>query len=248
MVIVFTFGFFQFAKFSSVMDSSGMALLVTIDQASEINKLVATGGSKINFAEGNPKLFLQVDTIPASLKVTEGVAVLQDNEIILGASEAAMMKRLGLIKGVGDSLNDFFGLKSAKIVGILAPTNTMIDEYHLVNKNTFASLQNVAKLQYVAEKEIIKEFYTVTDKNMPEKFAGIIGNFNLIEKNGKKYKPVYIGSAEAQMMINKKLISKDGDTIDNLFGNDVIVAKILSKTKTSMDMMHFVGPDFIVKE
>ncbi len=248
LVIIFSFGFLQFAKFSSAMDSSGMALLVRVDEASEINKMIATNPVKINFAEGNPKLFLETSEVPKSLKTTEGTLQLQDNEVILGAREAAMMKRLGLIKGVGDSLTDFFGLKTLKVVGILQLTNTMVDEYHLVNKNTFAKLTTEAKMGSVAENEIIKEFYFVTNTNTSEKVRAQIGSFEPREINGKKYLPVYIGSAEAQMMINKKLISKVGDTIDNLFGNDIVVAGILPKTKTSLDMMHFVGAGFKIKE
>jgi hypothetical protein len=50
------------------------------------------------------------------------------------------------------------------------------------------------------------------------------------------------------MMIDAKLINKADDMIDDLFGNAVIIAGILPETKTSLDMMHFVGPDFEIKD
>jgi hypothetical protein len=46
------------------------------------------------------------------------------------------------------------------------------------------------------------------------------------------------------MMIEKKLITKAGDTIDDLFGNDIVIAGILPETKTILDELHFVGPNF----
>jgi hypothetical protein len=103
-------------------------------------------------------------------------------------------------------------------------------------------------LQFVAEKEIIKGFYTVSSDNVPEKLEASIGSFEPVVIGSKKYMPIYIGSTEAKMMIDKKLITKAGDTIDNLFGNDVIVAGILPETKTILDNFHFVGADFQIKK
>ena len=51
--------------------------------------------------------------------------------MIIGYDEALMMKREKLFSKPGDELHDFFGLKTIKIVGILAPTKTMVDEVHL---------------------------------------------------------------------------------------------------------------------
>lgn len=60
----------------------------------------------------------------------------------------------------------------------------------------------------------------------------------------KKYLPVYIGFSEAKMMADAKLFTKAGDTIENFFGNNVMIAGILPETKTSLDIMHFVGQGF----
>jgi hypothetical protein len=53
--------------------------------------------------------------------------------MIIGFAEAQMMKDEGLIKGVGDSLSGFFGIPTIKIVGIIATTNTFLDEVHILN-------------------------------------------------------------------------------------------------------------------
>lgn len=247
MVIVFTFGFFEFAKLSSGMEDSGMSSVVSIQTASNLNNFIADSPTKINFAEANPKLFLGADILPSDFKAKEGTLILGENEMIIGYEEAMMMKNENLIKGVGDSLKDFFGLPSVKVVGILEQTGTLIDSYHIVNKATLNKISNTADIKFVAEKEIIKSFYTINN-NKPEKLKEGINGFDLVTLGDKQYLPIYIGSSEAKMMLENKLISKVGDTIDNLFGNNVIVAAILPETKTSLDMMHFVGPGFELKK
>ncbi len=247
MVIVFTFGFFEFAKLSSGMENNGMNVQVSIEEATTLNNFLANGQSKINFGEANPKLFLGADSLPGMLKASEGTLIIGNDEIVIGYNEAMMMKQEKLIKGPGDSLKDFFGLSSVKIVGIIEPTGTLVDEYHFVNQATLAKMTNVAELKYVAEKEIIKSFYFVDGANTPEKLKNDIKSFAPVTLGDKTYLPIYIGSKEAEMMIENKLITKVGDTIDDLFGNAVIVAGILPETKTSLDMMHFVGPDFKLK-
>lgn len=64
----------------------------------------------------------------------------------------------------------------------------------------------------------------------------------------KSYIPLYIGYNEANMMQKEKLFTKVGDTINNLFGNDVMIAGITKKTYTSLDMMHFVPKSFSVNK
>jgi len=247
MVLIFTFGFFEFAKLSTDMEVLGENLTVSVKTASDLNLLIASGETKINFGQGNPKLFLRMDTLPSSLIAKDGTIVLGDDEMIIGYAEGAMMKKEGLIRKSGESLKDFFGIPSMKIVGILKPTGTMIDDYHFVNNNTFLKMQNEAIVKYVAEGVIMKDFYFVTATNTPEKIKSNISGFALVVVSGKSYQPIYIGASEAKMMIGQKLIKKDGDIINDLFGNAVII-RILPKTKTTLDMMHFVGPDFVIKK
>ena len=248
MVIVFTFGFFEFAKLSSKMDSEGMALLVSAQGATNINNFIASGETKINFGDNNPKLFLGINSFTREVRLSEGTLALNNDEMIIGYNEAMMMKKEKLIKGPGDSLKDFFGISSMKVVGILEPTGTMLDDYHFVNQDTLSRMNNTAQVSYVVEKEIMKEFYFVVGDNTPEKVKASITSFEPINIEGKKYLPIYIGNAEAKMMIDNKLITKSGDKIDNLFGNDIVVAGILPQTNTPLDMMHFVGPGFELKK
>jgi len=270
MIVVFTFGFFQFAKWSSGMESQEEAkastgtVMTVSNTASQVNDgssdqnnnpnlstlntFIANGQTKINFSEGNLKLFLGADSLPGMLKAKEGQLNLQENEMIIGYDEATMMKNENLIKGVGDTLTNFFGLPSVKIVGILEPTGSLMDKYHFVNNVTLAKMTNFADVKYVAEAEIIKSFYFTNPTNIPEKLKANIQGFNPVTLGGKRYLPVYIGSDEAKMMLEKKLFVKVGDTIDNFFGNNVIIVNILPETKTVLDTMHFVGQGFEVKK
>lgn len=262
MIVVFTFGFFEFARLSAGMEE-GTGITVSVEDASALNVFVANGQTKINFAEGSPKLFLGADSLPSQLLAKEGVVVMGEGEIVIGYDEAMMMIEEKLIKGPGDNLKDFFGLANAKVVGILEPTGTVIDSYHFVNNATLAKMTNVATVKYVAEKEVIKAFYfdvaapavTTSSSSVlvpeilptPEKLKNDIQGFEVVTLGGKKYLPIYVGSSEAKMMIEGKLFSKVGDTIVDLFGNDVIIAGILPETKTVLDTMHFVGKGFVIK-
>ena len=245
MVIIFSFMFFEFAKLSTGMENQKTNITVSIATASSINTLIATNQTKINFAEGNPKLFLGLDTIPEYLKSSEGAILLGNDEMVIGYSEARMMKNENLIKGPGDILSNFFGLPNVKIVGILEATGTLADSYHFVNNTTLAKMTNETTVKYVAENEVIKNFYFTTTK--PEKLNNNIAGFDQIKLGEKNYLPIYIGAREAKMMIEKKLFSKVGDTIENFFGNDVIIVGILPKTETTLDEFHFVSEQFQLK-
>ncbi len=248
MVIVFTFGFIQFAKISSGMESPGMTTTASVQISTTLNNFIANGQTKINFAEDNPKLFLGAESLPGMLKAEEGSLNLGENELVVGYDEAMMMKKENLIKGAGDILTNFFGLPSVKVVGILEQTGTLMDKYHFVNNITLSRIVSTSNISFVAEKEIIKSFYFTTVSTTPEKLKNNIQGFDLVTLGGKNYLPIYIGSEEAKMMIDNKLISKTGDVIDNFFGNNVIVANILPETKTFLDSLHYVGQGFELKK
>ena len=102
--------------------------------------LIAGGSTRVAFAGETPKLFLGGGTsVPASWR-RKGTLALSDNEMVLGAAEAAMMREEGLFQQPGDVLKDFFGLPTMRIVGILEPTGTLLDNYHVVNPATLARL------------------------------------------------------------------------------------------------------------
>lgn len=94
----------------------------------------------------------------------------------------------------------------------------------------------------------VKIFFTISEGNIPPVFQKNIkaDSFSPVVIGGKKYLPVYIGAKEAKMMIAEKLFQKEGDRIENLFGNNVIVVGILPKTGTILDSFHFVGEEFSI--
>lgn len=246
MIIIFSGLFFEFAKFSSKMDNRGMALTVSIQRASDINTFLAKEAeNKINFEEGDPEFYLGVNDFPSAIKVKEGSLVLGDNEIILGYTEGVMMKKKKEFKKMGDTLEE--GGTELRLVGVLAQTGTAIDHYHIVNKKTLAKMAGSASLKFAAEKEILKTFYIVEGDNAPEKLKGQMPTFAPLKSFDKTFLPIYIGSAEAKMMIKKGLIKKVGDNINDLFGNTVAVAGILNRTGTALDDFHYVGPEFTIK-
>ena len=247
MVIVFTFGFFEFAKLSSGMENSDMNAAVSAQTATALNAFIAGQDTKINFADGNPKLFLGADSLPKELKASEGTLAIGNDEMIIGYNEAMMMKRENLIKGPGDSLTNFFGLPNVKIVGLLARTGTLFDDYHFVNKATLAKMTSAAKIQVIAEGTGTEIFYQSNRDNLPEKIKSNVSGLDALWLSNKRYFPVYIGFSDTQMMIRQKEFSKVGDIIENFSGNSVIVAGILPETKTILDQMHYVGPDFTIK-
>lgn len=250
MIVLFSFLFFEFAKFSSSMATEGKIMNLQINSKSQkyIASLFKTGKSKINFLEGIPKLFLEVPSLNENLlKINEGSNKLGNNEMIIGYDEAMMMKKENLFKKPGDVIANFFGVSQMKVVGILAPTGTILDSYHLVNKSTFQSITNQGKIQTLISKDgLIKSFYII-DKDIPELIKKQIykdSSYPVIIKN-TTYLPLYIGADEAKMMINEKLFSKPGDVLSDFFGNNVVVKIILPKTNTSFDQFHFVTPLFL---
>lgn len=93
-----------------------------------------------------------------------------------------------------------------------------------------------------------KQFYLINDKSSKEIVSKLPADgFNPVFIGGKKYIPIYIGYDEAQVMKNENIFSKEGDTISNFFGNDVIVSSILPKANSASDNYHFVKDGFQVK-
>lgn len=250
MMAVFTFGFFEFAKFSSGMEGGTTNKPVSEQVNRKANALLTEGEMKIDFAEGVPKVFLGVNVFDQTLAKVEGSAILADNTMIVGAEEATMMKEENLIEGPGDSLKDFFGIPTMKVVGIAEETGTMIDDLHIVDRNTLANLSSVADVKVLLNGQDAKFFYVVSGGNIPEKFKKNIASdaFIPVTIGGRKYQPIYIGFAEAKMMLGEKLFEKEGDRLTDFFGNNVIIAGILPETKTALDNFHFVGADFQMKK
>lgn len=243
MTVFFLFIFFEFAQFSSGMGT--IQVSKTVKKA--VAKVFKKGETKIDFAEGNPKLFekisSQFDT--KEIKIKEGTNILADNEMIVGYEEAMMMKKEGLIQKPGSTLKNFFGISEMKVVGIVERTGTLLDSFHFINEATFARLKNEGSLRAVVEDDDgVELFYTISS-TIPTKFKQTItlGSLYPIIKSEKTYIPMYFGSQQAIMMIKEGEFSKVGDTLEE-GGNNIVVAGILPKTNTIFDMMHFTGEDF----
>lgn len=256
MALLFSFVFFEFARLSSGMTEGTEAKMANVqsvnvsqDTKDTAVKIVTKGETKVSFAEGTPKLFKDVNLNEfGNLQLANGKKDLSNYEVVLGAKEAKMMIEEGLIKGVGDYLNDFFGLEQVRITGILKETGTVLDEYHFFNGETFSKIQSTANIKgAITPDGNYKLFYLTT--TIPEKVKNNVpaDGFGSVYIAGKQYTPVYIGSDEAEMMIKEKLFSKDGDTIDGFFGNNALVSAVLPKTNTVLDQVHFVKSTFEIK-
>ncbi|AKH32961.1 putative copper-transporting ATPase PacS [candidate division SR1 bacterium Aalborg_AAW-1] len=244
MTVVFLGFFRNFAQIGSGQNISSLSQKLSPALRTDLNQFMINTPNKIGFTPGGvPKIFLGTDQLLSGLKISEGTGLFgTEPEIIIGFKEAQMMKEEGLIKKAGDSLNDFFGLPSVKIVGILAPTNTLLDEVHIMNNEGFSGL-DVQNSLFITQTpfEELKIFYLYDNDNIPLKLQNIINpKKHIYTIDGTTYHSTYVGYDEAQMMIEENLFKKKYDTITNLFGNDIIIAGLPKKTYTTLDMMHFV--------
>lgn len=247
MVVLFSLLFFEFARISSKMDTGAMGSKVTVTASEHegINEYLERSRNGVAFAEGSPKFFAGViDLSIPGAKITEGDFALAQNEVIIGAEEAKMMKEEKLFAKSGDVIENFFGLPEVKVRGVLAPTGTALDSQHILLVETYAKLKK-EELELKKAEEAVKVFYPLASQ-VPKKYGDSFRLEDLapIKLGGKNFYPLYIGSKEAEMMIKEGLFKETGDTIDDLFGRPVIVAGILPETKTMLDEMHFVAADF----
>jgi Cu+-exporting ATPase len=248
MVLMFSFMFFEFARFSSGM-GTGMKVQLGKQAKTYVTSLFTTSQTKINFAEGNPKLFMNVSIDSKKLPVQEGRAVVNNDEMVVGYEEAMMMKKEKLIQKPGDVLTDFFGIPKMKVVGILAPTGTLLDQYHFMNTQTFQRIEGFPNVSTSTTPDGAEKAFYMVVAAPPEKIQNSIPTnaFWPVVLAGKTYLPVYVGSEEAAMMKKENLFKDVGDILPGFFGNDVIIAGVLPETKTSLDRMHFVGKEFAIR-
>ncbi len=195
--------------------------------------------------EGQLKVFvLAKNNELAKYKSIEGDSIPESDTIIIGNSEAGMMKEEKLFSKTGDEIKDLFGV-DVKIGGILEKTNGPMDDFHFVSEKTFSSIRG----------DYNKIFVKINDEGTPKLFynyplrdnsslkfklaEGKLEDYDAIHTiAGEKYYPILIGANEAKMMKEEKLFSKPGDMIKGLFGKNVIVIGVLEPTNTSLDMMH----------
>ncbi len=248
MVIAFTAIFVEFARFSSTVMASSAAWSAPAETQRQVAAYVAAGRSKVNVATGSPKIFFApVDgTVPYA--AAEGGITLATDTMVIGQAEARMMRREKLIDGPGDTLADFFGIPAMRIGGILAPTQTIVDNLHIVGRATFDRMQGIADLQIVDDLGTPKLFYVVTnDESIPDRLRRFLSAADL-QPAADGTQPIAVGAAEARMMQKRKLIDGEGSRVDGFFGNKVVIVKILPTTNTVLDSMHFVPADMRIEK
>jgi Cu+-exporting ATPase len=248
MAVFFSLIFFEFAQFSSRMVEPTKAMTVIKAFPEIVQKsqgLIKQSVMRVSFAENNPKFFLQTNQGNVDLPLVEGSGSFGKDEMIIGYDEAEMMKKEKLFEKPGDALANFFGIPSMKIVGILKPTGTFLDNAHIIKTET--QIVSVASASSASLKDELKLFYSIDQNTIPAVYTSSINRDSLypVTFGTKKYLPIYIGSKEAEVMRTEGLFQKEGDILANFFGKDVIIAGILSETKTLLDNFHYVTSDFI---
>ncbi|MFA5930084.1 MAG: hypothetical protein WC861_04330 [Candidatus Micrarchaeia archaeon] len=202
---------------------------------------------KAGFADGNLKIFaLAPNNALAKLSASEGNPIPEDNSMVVGASEAAMMRGESLFSKPGDSLKGFFGIDTT-VEGILGKTGAPLDMFHFLSKPQFDKI-NGSKLIFALAEDDGPGMFMVYNENSPPpmklKIAeGSMNDFKARDIYGKRLCPMAFGADEAAAMRSEKEFTKPGDQISGFFGNDVVVAAVLEKTNTPLDMMHIVSAD-----
>jgi len=208
---------------------------------------------KANYKDGALKVFALADpAVLADLGTVEGDAVPRENAVVIGWAEGGMMRREGLFKAPGDTLNGFFGINPV-VGGILKRTYGLADDMHFLSESDYERIEGEEDRLFIAlkDKKSPKLFFVLVegeDPPIPLPFAeGSLPDYAVREIRGKPYYPVILGSAEAGMMRSERLFRKPGDTIDGFFGNDIVITGVLKKTNTIIDMAHIspLSPDDI---
>jgi len=265
MTIVFLWFFRNFAKIWNWQNINFSSYKIWFELQKDITEFLTDTPNKIWFTPwGVPKILLWSDQTISWLNIYEwtwiftnkdiiipqwtGIQTIQSTwlaEMIIGFKEAQMMKNERLFKNIGDSLSGFFGLPNVKIVWIIAPTNTFLDEVHIINQKWFDWLdikQNISIR--AADFEGVDIFYFFDENNIPLKLKNIINPIKLSYNiDDKEDFAIYLGYDAAQEMRDAKEFSKKFDIIQE-DGNDLVIAWLPKKTYTTLDMMHFIPKEF----
>ena len=246
MVIVFSFVFFEFAQFSSKMAEPEAVLAAVTEVSPETldtsKALLLSNPVLVAFAdEKTPKFFIQSSVDVANLPLEKGKITLDKDEMVIGSREARMMIEEGLIEKPGDAIENFFGVSKMKVVGILQPTGTFVDNSHIVGATT--KLNTVAQIEVLPLNDELKFFYKTNPSNIPTIYSASMNQegFTPVIWGERTYVPVYIGASEAVVMQKENLFAGKSDIIRNFFGKDVIVAGVLPETKTPLDTFHYIA-------
>lgn len=240
MMIFFSLVFFEFARFSSSMGTQEESVMIDQATLDKSQILLQKSAMSYNFSEGEPKVFLKIQDSSVDLPLEFGWSNPTKNQMIIGYNEAKNMKEEKLFSTTGDTVANFFGVPEMKIIGILKPTGTVLDDAHIVSNETVLASVSRGEIKYL--KNEAKYFYELDENNIPAKYSSLIKAEGLspIRLGGKTYKPIYIGSEEATLMKKEKVFENEGDLIPNFFGQNVIVADVLPATDSILDNLHYL--------
>ncbi|MEI8230196.1 MAG: heavy metal translocating P-type ATPase [Candidatus Peregrinibacteria bacterium] len=238
MATVFTLLFLGFANFSSKL----MGGSVNTKAVAAAGNLLRESRAIVFYEDGNPEFLVGTNSIAPYFDTAEGTTKLKTNETLLGYGEGRDMRKEKEFVKFGDTLEDFVGLKNVQVVGALRVTSTVLDMAHITNRQTIASIDG-AELKTVAEEKTLKLFLVINSPEaVPPAFKDILTTAAMQARqiDGQTTLPVYVGFDEAKMMLAAGVFKNVGDIIPDLFGNRVIIAGILPKTGTMLDMLHYV--------
>lgn len=240
MTLFFVFVFWEFSQFSTSTNPVVKSYATTVIGLTDgIKTYLSTTEVKIGFDARNfPKIMVDATGLPQGLRLKSGVMDFTNGGLVLGPTEANMMIREGLIKGVGSELTDFFGVKKIRITGILEPTGTFLDEVHIVSQEAFASMTIGKDLVIKNDPKLgLLFYYQYDENNIPPQLVGQIDVANPTTTiGGKEYEKMYVGYTDARLMMKLGLFEKLGSILDDKY----VIAGLPKKTYTMLDMMHFV--------
>ena len=248
MVVAFTTLFLGLASFSAA-GMMGKQLTASPSVVREVSAFINAGTLRVAYADNAPKLFLGMQDDIALPEIAEGTGALTDNGIIIGDSEARMMREEKLFTKTGDRIKDFFGLPEITVIGILAPTGTILDNVHIVRRGTLKKMTTVADLTVIDDLGSMKYFYRIDSAgSAPPRMKDALELPRELREKGRRIITMWIGASEAAMMIERKLIRGEGDVLSDFFGkgNTVRISEILEPTNTILDDFHFVPKTMII--
>lgn len=202
---------------------------------------------KVAYApEGAMKVFaLAKNNELVKYRAAEGANLPETDSMVVGATEAGMMREEKLFSSTGDTLKGFFGIDT-KIGGVLAKTGTQADMFHFLSPGQFAAIDGEEGKVFVRlddEKSPDLIYYLPIGGKLPPKFEfaeGKLADYKTHELGGETFYPMILGAEEAKMMREEKEFSKIGDLMRGELRTNVVVVGVLKPSNSAMDMAHIV--------
>ncbi|HZX44347.1 MAG TPA: hypothetical protein VFF28_01550 [Candidatus Nanoarchaeia archaeon] len=187
--------------------------------------------------EGTIKIFaLAKNNDLADLKAYAGKSIPEKDSIVIGYSEAKLMTDENLFSKPGDPINGLSGIDT-KVEGILAKTNTEIDDFYFVSATQFRSIAGDENAVLVSKEEGMNRIIYSYQGNSNVKFnlnQGDLKDYGVHEIAGVKYYPALLGSKEAKQFEKDKI--KVGDFV-KIMGKNAVIVGVIEETGTALDMM-----------